>query len=145
MDFAAWVKDLRKRARAGTGQSFVIELDGQIVGQISVANITRGSVCSAALGYWISEHVAGRGVMPLAVALAVDHCFATLGLHRVEVNVMPHNERSLRVVTKLGFRDEGVRERYMHIGGEWRDHRTFALTAEEVGDGLVARMGVSTT
>jgi len=83
--------------------------------------------------------VAGRGVIPTAVALATDHCFDVLGLHRVEINIRSENGPSLRVVAKLGFRDEGVRERFLHIAGTWRDHRTFALTAEEVPGGLLAR------
>jgi [ribosomal protein S5]-alanine N-acetyltransferase len=62
-----------------------------------------------------------------------DYAFGTLGLHRVEVNVRPENAASLKVVEHLRFRDEGVRERYLHINGAWRDHRTFALTADELG------------
>jgi ribosomal-protein-alanine N-acetyltransferase len=73
------------------------------------------------------------------VALASDHALFTVGLHRVEINIRPENVASLRVVEKLGFRDEGVRRAYLHIDGAWRDHRTFALTAEELPEGLVAR------
>ena len=65
--------------------------------------------------------------------------FSTMRLHRVEVNIRPENRPSLRVVEKLGFRDEGLRERYLHIGGRWCDHRTFALTTEDVPEGLLAR------
>ncbi len=87
----------------------------------------------------MSEHVAGLGITPTAVALATDHCFETLGLHRVEINIRPENGPSLRVVEKLGFRDEGVREKYLHIQDKWCDHRTFALTVEDVPDGLLRR------
>ena len=59
-------------------------------------------------------------------------------MHRVEVNIRPENVASLRVVEHLRFRDEGVRERYLHINGGWRDHRTFALTADELGGRHVA-------
>ena len=97
------------------------------------------SLRSAAIGYWVSQHVAGQGITPTAVALATDHCFGVLGLHRVEVNIRPENAPSLRVVEKLGFRDEGLRERYLHIQGAWCDHRTFALTTEDVPQGLLAR------
>ena len=72
------------------------------------------------------------------MALVVRPLFA-IGLHRVEVNIRPENAASLRVVEKLGFRDEGLRPRYLHIDGDWRDHLSFALTREEVGDGLLAR------
>ncbi len=71
--------------------------------------------------------------MPLALAAACDHAFIGLRLHRVEVNIRPENTASLRVVQKLGFRDEGLRPHYLHIAGEWRDHRSFALTKEDLG------------
>ena len=137
--FAQYVRLLDAAGRDGTTLPFAIELDGELVGQLTVSSITYGSMCSASIGYWVSEHVAGRGVAPTAVALAADYCFFELGLHRVEVNIRPENTPSLRVVAKLGLRDEGLRIAYLHIQGSWRDHRTFAVTAEEVPGGLLAR------
>lgn len=137
--FGEYVRLLTRQARAGTTLPFAVEMDGELAGQLTVSSITYGSLCSASIGYWVSRHVAGRGVIPTGVALATDYCFQVLGLHRIEINIRPENERSLRVVEKLGFRDEGTRVRYLHIQGDWRDHRTFALTADEVPDGLMAR------
>lgn len=137
--FRHYVRSLAGQARAGTALPFALDHQGALVGQLTVSGIMYGSLRSGTIGYWVSEHVAGRGITPTAVALAVDHCFFRLGLHRVEVNIRPENGPSLRVVDKLGFRDEGVRERYLHIAGEWCDHRSFALTAEDVPGGLVAR------
>lgn len=137
--FGEYVRTLSNQARSGTMLPFAVELDGELVGQLTVASITYGSLCSASIGYWVSEHVAGRGVTPTGVAMATDYCWYVLGLHRIEINIRPENRPSLRVVEKLGFRDEGVRERYLHIQGGWRDHRTFALTSEEVPGGLLAR------
>jgi ribosomal-protein-alanine N-acetyltransferase len=87
----------------------------------------------------VDQQRAGHGIAPTAVALATDHCFGTLGLHRMEINIRPENAASLRVVEKLGFRDEGYRPRFLHINGVWADHRTFALTSEEVPEGLLSR------
>jgi ribosomal-protein-alanine N-acetyltransferase len=137
--FGDMVSDLRRQARAGRALPFAVEHDGQLVGQLTVGGVMWGSLRSAHIGYWVDERVAGRGIVPTAVALAVDHALFTVGLHRLEVNIRPENTASLRVVAKLGFRDEGVRRRYLHIDGAWRDHRTFALTAEDVPAGLLAR------
>ncbi len=137
--FAEFVRTLSSQARSGSTLPFAMEYRGELVGQLTVATIVRGSLCSGSIGYWISRHVAGRGITPTAVAMAVDHCFGPVGLHRVEINIRPENVASLRVVAKLGLRDEGLRERYLHIQGSWRDHRTFAVTAEEVPEGLVTR------
>ena len=144
--YRAMVSSLNRQAREDSALPFVITERGDslhhppaIVGQLTVSTIVWGSARMATLGYWVDEAHAGRGIAPTAVALATDHCFRGLGLHRMEINIKPENRASLRVVEKLGFRDEGLRERYLHIAGEWADHRSFALTAEEVPDGLLNR------
>lgn len=136
--YSAMVRRLRGEAREGRTMPFVVTWDGDLVGQLTVGGIAWGSLRSAHIGYWVDQRVAGRGIMPTAVALASDHCFAT-GLHRIEINIRPENIASRRVVEKLGFRPEGLRPAYLHIDGDWRDHLSFALTAEEVPGGLLAR------
>ena len=118
---------------------FAVLYDGELVGQLNVGGIVRGSLHGCHLGYWIDSRVAGRGIMPTAVALVTDHCFWVAGLHRVEVNIRPENAASRRVVEKLGFREEGLRQRFLHIDGDWRDHLSYALVSEEVRGGLLAR------
>ncbi len=139
VSFRTMVRHLRGEAREGRMLPFVVTYDGRLVGQLTVGGITWGSLCSAHVGYWVDARLAGRGIIPTSVALATDHAFGVLGLHRIEVNIRPENDASLRVVQKLGFRDEGLRLAYLHIDGAWRDHRTFALTADEVPEGLLAR------
>lgn len=143
--FAGMVRSLNLQAREAAALPFIIteRFPGQkkpaIVGQLTVSSIMWGSAMTATLGYWVDQDRAGRGIVPTAVALATDHCFKTLGLHRMEINIRPENAASLRVVEKLGFRDEGLRPRFLHINGEWADHRSFALTSEEVPEGILAR------
>ena len=115
----------------------MIEVQGRLQGQLNVANVMYGSVSSAVLGYWVSPEIAGRGVMPTAVALVTDYLMDQVGLHRVEINIRPENLASLRVIQKLGFRYEGLKQRYIHINGDWRDHYVFALTKEELPEGLM--------
>ena len=131
--FRQLVRQLDHEAYDGRLQPFAIETEGRLVGQMHLFGIAWGSLRSACAGYWVAQSVAGQGVMPLALAAACDHAFLGLGLHRVEVNIRPENTASLRVVEKLGFRDEGVRLRYLHIDGDWRNHRCFALTTEDLG------------
>jgi [ribosomal protein S5]-alanine N-acetyltransferase len=133
-------RDLNRSARNGTSMPFAIVLQEggreRMVGQLSLANIVRRAFCSAHAGYWVDSAVAGRGVMPTALALAVDHAFRYGGLHRIEVNIRPENAASRRVVEKLGFREEALHKRYLHIGGGWRDHVGYALTVEDLaGEG----------
>jgi ribosomal-protein-alanine N-acetyltransferase len=143
--FSAVHADLRRAARHGTAMPFAVCLrdpDGgeSLVGQLTLGNIVRRAFCSAYAGYWVDSRVAGRGITPTALALVVDHAFAT-GLHRIEVNIRPDNVASRRVVEKLGFRQEAYHHRYLHIDGDWRDHLGYAVTVEDVvpDGGLLAR------
>jgi ribosomal-protein-alanine N-acetyltransferase len=143
--YATMVRRLRREARQGRTLPFAVTYEQRFVGQLTVNGITWGSFRSGFVGYWIDRTYAGRGVMPTALALTVDHCFA-IGLHRIEVNIRPENAASRRVVEKLGFRQEGVRARMLHIDNDWRDHLSFALTVEDVQpEGLLTRWRASRT
>lgn len=133
------IRGMRREARLGLAYPFSLTFDGHFIGQITVGAIARGSANSAYLGYWIARSHAGRGIMPTALAMVVDHCFGAAGLHRVEANIRPENMASRRVVDKLGFRLEGTRLRYIHIAGAWRDHLSYALTVEDAPEGLLRR------
>jgi ribosomal-protein-alanine N-acetyltransferase len=141
--YAEMISRFRAEARAGRTMAWAMTLDGRLVGQLTVAGITLGSLRSATIGYWIDSQVAGRGLTTMAVAMACDHCFRALRLHRIEIVIRPENAASLRVVEKLGFRHEGFRPAYLHIDGAWRDHEVFALNADEappsMADALAAR------
>jgi ribosomal-protein-alanine N-acetyltransferase len=132
---------LRSAARKGTMLPFMITYGGRLVGQMNVSNVVHGALRSCTVGYWIDSAIAGRGVTPTALAVAIDHCFVAVGLHRVEVDIRPENRPSLRVVEKLGLRREGFYERFLDIDGAWRDHIAFAVTHEELnGRSMVSRL-----
>jgi [ribosomal protein S5]-alanine N-acetyltransferase len=139
IDTRASIRNLTAHARAGTALPFLLEWDGELAGQLNVSSITHGSLSSATIGYWVAKSMAGRGITPTAVALATDYCFRAMRLHRMEICIRPENGPSLRVVEKLGFRYEGLRRRFIHIDGDWRDHFSFALVAEEVPEGVLRR------
>ncbi len=138
-DMRLGIRRLLQQYRDGDGVPLVMEYDGEIAGQLNVWGIARGSLSSATIGYWVSERFAGRGITPTSVTFATDLCFRELGLHRMEICIRPENTASLRVVQKLGFRYEGLRRRFIHIAGDWRDHHAFALVREEVPEGVLQR------
>lgn len=137
---AAWpamVSGLRSEARKGRMLPYVIEVDGRFQGQLTIGNVTHGALRSAWIGYWVSGEVTGGGIATGALALGVDHCFGPVGLHRVEATVRPENHASRRVLSKAGFREEGMLRRYLNVDGDWRDHLLVAVTVEEI-DGSAA-------
>ena len=137
--FGMMVRRLRREARDGRTLPWALVYQGDLVGQVTVGGISWGSLRAAYIGYWIDSAVAGRGVMPTAVAMAIDHCLGPMHLHRIEINIRPENAASLRVVEKLGLRREGERAAYLHIDGDWRDHVTYVVNAGEVPDGILAQ------
>jgi ribosomal-protein-alanine N-acetyltransferase len=137
--YSQMLRRLRQQARAGVALPFATVYSGVFVGQLTVSTIVRGAFNSGQVGYWLDQRHAGRGITPTALALVADHCFGPVGLHRLEANVRPENMASRRVLEKLGFREEGMHRRYLVVDGSYRDHIGYALTTEDVPEGVLAR------
>jgi ribosomal-protein-alanine N-acetyltransferase len=129
LDYAAYLA--RFRAERHLGLLVLSRNDDALVGAIHLNEIVWGNFGSAYLGYFGSRDHTGRGWMRAGLTLVLSIGFRRLGLHRVEANIQPENERSIRLVRSLGFRREGLSPRYLKIGGRWRDHERWALLAEE--------------
>jgi ribosomal-protein-alanine N-acetyltransferase len=104
---------------------------GAIAGVFTISQIVRGAFQSAYLGYYAHEAHAGQGLMREALDQVLDHAFGPLGLHRLEANIQPGNQPSIALARGAGFRLEGFSPRYLLIGGQWRDHERYAITADE--------------
>ena len=105
--------------------------DGDLVGIFTISQIVRGYFQSAYLGYYASARHAGKGLMSESMVLVLDHAFGPLALHRLEANIQPGNAPSIALARGAGFRLEGYSPRYLLIGGRWRDHERYAITADE--------------
>jgi [ribosomal protein S5]-alanine N-acetyltransferase len=106
--------------------------DGAICGVYNVSQIFLGPFRSAYLGYYALEPCAGKGYMREGMLPLFGFAFGDLGLHRLQANVQPENERSIALVRSTGFTEEGFARRYLQINGQWRDHLMFAVLAEDV-------------
>jgi len=127
--FSAWLQSGRGERHE---KLLVCRLDdGIILGAVNVNEIVRGPAQSAFLGYWIGAPYARQGYMTEALQLALRHAFTTLGLHRVEANIIPINRASIALVKRAGFRREGYSVGYLKIAGRWSDHQRWALLAED--------------
>jgi [ribosomal protein S5]-alanine N-acetyltransferase len=105
--------------------------DDALFGVFTISQIVRGAFQSAYLGYYGHAHFANQGYMGAALDLVLDHAFGPLALHRLEANIQPGNVPSIALARRAGFRLEGFSPRYLLIGGRWRDHERYAITAEE--------------
>ena len=97
----------------------------RLVGQITLGGIVFGAYRGAHIGYWIDQRVANRGYTTRAVKVLTNFAFNDLHLHRIEINLRPENAASKKVAEKSGYSYEGLRPKYLHIAGDWRDHLTF--------------------
>lgn len=133
----------RREARAGLGVRFLlrpVENSALVIGTLAFSAIQRGAFQACNLGYSLDAGWQRQGLMGEALALALEYAYGDLGLHRVMAAVQPDNPRSLKLLRTLGFREEGYAPDYLKIAGEWRDHRLFALHAEDWHSHPVARM-----
>jgi len=126
-------RDLVVRARGERHASFFVctRETAELAGVINVNEIVRGLFQSAYLGYYAFAPFAGLGYMSEGLTLVIGEAFGALRLHRLEANVQPGNQPSVRLVSGLGFRLEGLSPRYLKIGGRWRDHERWAILAED--------------
>lgn len=121
-----------ERLKLKTQLSYWIRAEtGELAGVINVSEIVRGNFRSAYLGFYAFVPYAGRGYMKRGLRAVLDEVFSRHRLHRVEANIQPGNAASRGLVQRIGFRLEGLSLRYLKIGGRWRDHERWAITAEE--------------
>jgi ribosomal-protein-alanine N-acetyltransferase len=92
------------------------------LGGVQLSAITRGPAQMANLGYHLAADAQGQGYLTEALPLVVDSAFGSLGLHRIQASYMPRNERSGRLLRRLGFQQDGYARYYLRIAGRWEDH-----------------------
>lgn len=131
-DAEAFAAYLRRTKRADLESLLVCRAeDDAIAGVYNIGQIFYGGLRSAYLGYYGFEPFAGQGYMRDGLQLVLRYAFGTLGLHRLEANIQPENGPSIALVSRAGFRLEGLSPRYLKIAGRWRDHERWAILAEE--------------
>lgn len=122
----------RDRDRAnGTAYQFGLFVDEHVAGEINLNNVIRGAMQSGTIGYWVDQRHAGHAYVAEGVVMLMQFAFEQLGLHRIEICIVPRNVNSRRVMEKLEIREEGIAQRYLEINGVWEDHVRYGMTHEE--------------
>jgi len=130
-DPETWRRYLQRLERDNEAGFLVRRIaDDALCGVVNLNIITYEALCSAYISYYASAEFAARGYMKEGLQLVIDYAFGELGLHRLEANIQPDNEASVRLVESLGFEYEGYSPRYLKINGRWRDHERWALLAD---------------
>jgi [ribosomal protein S5]-alanine N-acetyltransferase len=122
----------REEFRAGQSLKLVLcqreDPEGRVVGVCNLTNVVRGVFQACHLGFSLDHREVGRGLMFEAATATIEHAFAGLRLHRIMASYVPTNERSGRLLRRLGFVVEGYARDYLLIAGRWQDHVLTALT-----------------
>jgi ribosomal-protein-alanine N-acetyltransferase len=113
--------------------------DGPIIGTCNYTNIVRGAFHACHLGYQVARDHEGRGIMAEALRATNAFMFATMRLHRIMANFRPENDRSRRLLERLGFVEEGFARAYLFIDGAWRDHVLTTLVHPAYQDAWLTR------
>lgn len=94
----------------------------ELIGKVTVFGILRGNCASCMIGYKLAKVYEGKGYMSEAVGEVVRFLFEDINMHRIEINILPKNERSIKVAERLGFSPECVSAAFMRVNGVWEDH-----------------------
>jgi ribosomal-protein-alanine N-acetyltransferase len=129
--FAARCGARERERQLGSGYGFGVFVNGAFAGEMNLSGLQRGPFQNGFIGYWIDEALAGQGYTPEAAAVLIRFALEEVGLHRIQVSIIPRNAPSRRVAAKLLLREEGIAERFLEIDGIWEDHVCYAITAEE--------------
>jgi ribosomal-protein-alanine N-acetyltransferase len=104
--------------------------DGELIGTCTLFNIHRANM-RGEVGYCLQSAHWHQGYMGEALAAMIDHAFGILKLRRLEADVDPKNESSLRILDRMGFRREGLLRERWNVGGEIQDSVVLGLLARE--------------
>ena len=121
-----------KRRTAIRVYLFLKENPTVLIGFAALTSIQYGYVLSCQLGYKLDSEYINRGLMSETLSSLIDYAFHSLGLHRIESNVMPTNMPSRRIMEKFQFTEEGIKKRYRKINGTWEDHIQYSLYNKEL-------------
>ena len=132
IDYEALLKNWKEEVQSGKSVRFFIfskeDKEQHIIGRCNFTQIFRGPFQACYLGYEIDKAYEGKGLMQEGIQRAIDYIFQEQNLHRMMANYIPSNQRSAKLLEKLGFKVEGKAEKYLMVNGKWEDHILTSLT-----------------
>jgi RimJ/RimL family protein N-acetyltransferase len=110
---SAWLAEMMATPPA-EGEDFIIETQGRVIGKAGFYRFPE-------VGYILHPDAWGCGFASEALCAVLDRGFATHGLQAISADVDPRNERSLRLLGRLGFHETGRKARTWLVGEQWCD------------------------
>jgi ribosomal-protein-alanine N-acetyltransferase len=108
-----------------------LENESSLIGGLNINNVARGAANFGTLGYWLDEAAQGEGYMTEAGFAVLSHAFTKMHFSRMNAATLPYNQKSRRMLERLGFVEEGFARNYIQINDRRQDHILFGLNAED--------------
>ncbi|MCX6750164.1 MAG: GNAT family protein [Candidatus Pacearchaeota archaeon] len=111
-----------------SGEKFVIEVDGEVAGDISIHDLNEPNVeHRAVISYSLHPKFRGKGITTKAVRLIVNYAFRKYKLKRLSARCRTFNKASARVLEKAGFKLEGIHRKELKKNGQYLDNMYWAI------------------
>jgi len=109
----------------------VAELEtDQVIGTVTLFNLNFDNK-RAEIGYGLDYNYWRKGYVTEALDALLSYAFDVLELHRLEADVDPRNEGSIRTLEKMGFQREGLMRERWQVNGEIQDALFYGLLRPE--------------
>jgi RimJ/RimL family protein N-acetyltransferase len=131
-DARAFVSRSKRGLKDGSkyNLSIILRESGELIGGCGLDRV-RLDHRNVHVGYWIAHPHWGSGYGSEAASLLIAAGFRDLGLHRFHTGAFPDNHRSIRVLRRLGFRNEGRARQDVLVDGRYRDMVLFGLLRQQ--------------
>lgn len=92
----------------------------------------------AEVGIWLGRAHWNKGIAKEALDILISHAFLDIHLNRLQAHIFTQNDSSIKVFEKLGFKREGLNERFVKkTNGDFNDVYVYALLFENWGKNLL--------
>jgi diamine N-acetyltransferase len=129
---AAYEKDFEKHLESQEKSDFVIEVDGNVIGEIGLHEWRNRRAGSASFGVSILDpNYLGQGYGREAINLLLDWCFRVMNYRRIHLETLASNERAVRCYKSCGFVEEGRLRQHEYYNGAYTDVLVMGILREE--------------
>lgn len=129
-DFLKYIEKCRQLYEQGSEVSFVIYYKNEAAGRIGIHYINPANK-SGAIGYWLSAHAEGKGIITRSCIALINYGFSQLQLHRIEIKAATENRKSQAIPEKLGFVQEGILRQAEWVHDRFHDLKLYSLLKED--------------
>lgn len=124
-EWLKWMGGVFSR-KDGLRWGIALKEDGSFIGSAGIHGWNRESNY-AEIGYDIAPAYWGEGLATEVARCLIEFGFTSMKLNRLEADVVKGNIASMKVLQKLGFKQEGILRQRLLKGGKYYDLYLFSL------------------